>query len=104
MTTALEKIQKLQEQIEEAKTAALEELRGQRKEVQSQLAEIDRQISALSGQSAGGTKAKGTRKSSSEAVCPICEIPGHDGRAHRSQGKHKKPFTKEELREKGLAG
>jgi len=43
------------------------------------------------------------RKSSSDAVCPICQVPGHDGRAHRSQGKNKKPFTKEELRERGLA-
>jgi hypothetical protein len=37
--------------------------------------------------------------------CPICEFktePHHDGRAHRSQ-EPKKPFTEEELSEKGLA-
>ena len=36
--------------------------------------------------------------------CPICKFkttPHHDGRMHRSQ-KSKKPFTVEELMEKGL--
>ncbi|MGQ0814419.1 MAG: hypothetical protein ACT4O1_08120 [Gemmatimonadota bacterium] len=34
--------------------------------------------------------------------CPICDLPGHDLRAHRGQ-EHKRPFTAEELAEKGLA-
>ena len=34
--------------------------------------------------------------------CPICNITGHDARAHRSQGKTKKPFTPEELKERNL--
>jgi hypothetical protein len=40
-----------------------------------------------------------------DVPCPICEFktePHHDGRAHRSQ-EPKKPFTVEELAEKGLA-
>jgi hypothetical protein len=56
--------------------------------------------------------AKAPRKASSQAPkrqardlpCPICHFktaPHHDGRMHRSQ-KTKKPFTVEELTEKGL--
>ena len=39
-----------------------------------------------------------------DAPCPICGFktsPTHDGRAHRSQ-KSKKPFTPDELKERGL--
>ena len=46
-----------------------------------------------------------TRKRDPNAPCSICKFvtdPGHDGRMHRSQGKSKKPFTAEELRELGL--
>jgi len=101
MATALEKIQKLQEQIEEAKTEALEELRAKRREIQALLTDIDSQISELGGGSSRQGKSKGTRKSSSEATCKICGITGHDARAHRSQGKNKRKFSAEELREKG---
>jgi hypothetical protein len=47
-------------------------------------------------------KAEGT--SSKDEPCPICNFktdPPHDGRSHRGQSK-KKPFTTEELEEKGL--
>ena len=62
----------------------------------------------------GATTARAPRKASSKAQapkrqardlpCPICHFkttPHHDGRLHRSQ-KTKKPFTVEELMEKGL--
>jgi hypothetical protein len=60
----------------------------------------------------GASTARAPRKAASQAPkrqtrdlpCPICEFktdPHHDGRAHRSQ-KTKKPFTVEELMEKGL--
>jgi DNA repair exonuclease SbcCD ATPase subunit len=101
MATALEKIQKLQEQIEEAKVQALEELREKRREAQAALADIDRQIAELGG--AARARVRASRKSGAGAVCPICEVAGHDGRAHRSQGRNKKPFTEEELRTKSFA-
>ncbi|MCA1585551.1 MAG: hypothetical protein LC791_12560 [Acidobacteria bacterium] len=101
MPTALEKIQRLQEQMEEVKGQALEELREKRREAQAQVADIDRQIAELGG-SRTGSKAKGTRRSSSELTCPICDIKGHDGRAHRGQGKNKKAFTEKELKERSL--
>jgi hypothetical protein len=60
----------------------------------------------------GALTARAPRKAASEAPkrqardlpCQICKFkttPHHDGRAHRSQ-KTKKPFTVEELMEKGL--
>lgn len=100
------------------------QLQKERDKLQAQIAEIDEKLRDMRsarqnellaelkelGWSPTGARvgrkaaaAGGKRKSSSDAVCPICEVPGHDGRAHRSQGKNKKPFTKEELREKGLA-
>jgi hypothetical protein len=45
------------------------------------------------------------KRQQKDAPCPICGFkttPLHDGRAHRSQEK-KKPFTKSELSERGLA-
>jgi hypothetical protein len=50
-----------------------------------------------------GTQAP--KRQARDLPCPICEFkttPHHDGRMHRSQ-KTKKPFTVEELMEKGLA-
>ena len=49
-----------------------------------------------------GTQAP--KRQARDLPCPICEFkttPHHDGRMHRSQ-KTKKPFTVEELMEKGL--
>ena len=45
------------------------------------------------------------KRGARDVPCPICNFkttPHHDGRMHRSQ-KSKKPFTVEELMEKGLA-
>ena len=45
------------------------------------------------------------RRQARDVPCPICEFktkPHHDGRAHRSQQEPKRPFTEEELVEKGL--
>jgi hypothetical protein len=44
------------------------------------------------------------KRQARDVPCPICEFktePHHDGRAHRSQDP-KKPFTVEELAERGL--
>jgi len=100
------------------------QLQKEREKLQGQIAEIDEKLrdmrssrqnellselkelgwSPTAARTGRKTAASGgKRKSSSDAVCPICQVPGHDGRAHRSQGKNKKPFTKEELRERGLA-
>jgi hypothetical protein len=54
----------------------------------------------------GRATAKGSREGRppSDKSCPICHFrtdPPHDGRSHRGQSK-KKPFTAEELEQKGL--
>jgi hypothetical protein len=48
--------------------------------------------------------ATGLKRQPRDIPCPVCHFkttPQHDGRMHRSQ-KTKKPFTVEELMEKGL--
>ncbi len=96
----LERRKKLQEQLDE-----VEEKIGELKQAQ-----IQEHLAALK-ELGYQTRTRAKRSSSSGASrhqdpnkkCPICEIPGHDARAHRSQGEKKKPFTKEELKERGLA-
>jgi hypothetical protein len=49
-------------------------------------------------------RSDGEARQARDVPCPICEFkttPHHDGRAHRSQ-EPKRPFTVEELSEKGL--
>ena len=51
------------------------------------------------------SEGESSRRQARDSPCPICEFrtePHHDGRAHRSQ-EPKRPFTEEELSEKGLA-
>jgi hypothetical protein len=50
------------------------------------------------------SKTQTPKRQARDLPCPICEFrttPHHDGRAHRSQ-EPKRPFTEEELSEKGL--
>ncbi|MGH7468435.1 MAG: hypothetical protein ACRENP_10670 [Longimicrobiales bacterium] len=42
-------------------------------------------------------------KNGQERQCPVCEVRGHDLRAHRGQSL-KRPFSEQELRERGLVG
>ena len=51
------------------------------------------------------TEGEAPTRQARDVPCPICEFrtePHHDRRAHRSQ-EPKRPFTEEELSEKGLA-
>jgi len=53
--------------------------------------------------SENGKRKKGTRNTDpTKKFCNICEVNGHDGRAHRSQGKKKQKFTAAEIKELGL--
>jgi hypothetical protein len=40
-------------------------------------------------------------KNGQERQCPVCELRGHDLRAHRGQAL-KRPFSEQELKERGL--
>jgi hypothetical protein len=51
------------------------------------------------------SEGEASKRQARDLPCPICEFktePHHDGRAHRSQ-EPKRPFTEEELSERGLA-
>jgi DNA repair exonuclease SbcCD ATPase subunit len=85
MPSAFEKIQKLQEQIEAAKAEAVEELREKRKEAAAALADIDRQIAALTGEKAAKTAIK--RQRDPNKPCKVCGELGHDARKHRGDKK-----------------
>ena len=99
--TALEEIQKLQEQIEKKKQEALDELEGDLREARATVRDIEKQIADLKGRS----PRKAGEREKKDAPCSICGFktnPVHDARSHRSQGKKKEAFTAAELREKGM--
>ena len=114
MTTVLEKLKALDAQraqlLEGAKKEALENA----EKAVAELNELGFHYSLAEGASTPSAPGRAPRKASSktdapkrqarDVPCPICEFktsPHHDGRMHRSQ-KSKKPFTVEELMEKGL--
>jgi len=66
------------------------------KELLAQRDDIDTELATL-GHSAPAAGSRKIRKTPlGEKQCKICEIKGHDARAHRSQDP-KKPFTRAEL-------
>ena len=110
LTTVLEKLKALDAQraqlLEDAKKEALDNA----EKAVAELNELGFDYRLVEGASASAARAP--RKAASEAPkrqardlpCPICHFkttPHHDGRMHRSQ-KTKKPFSVEELMEKGL--
>lgn len=103
-------LQEMQD-VEARKASMIQQLLAARSEM---VAEVDRKLallgySASTGSSAARTsvpRAKQSRKSTSDKICPICskahgrDIYGHDGRTHRN---HKQPFSDEELAEMAAA-
>jgi hypothetical protein len=111
LTTVLEKLKALDAQraqlLEDAKKEALDNA----EKAVAELNELGFHYSLTEGATAT-SPARAPRKVASQAPkrqardlpCPICKFkttPHHDGRMRRSQ-KNKKPFTVEELMEKGL--
>ena len=112
MTTVLEKLKALDAQraqlLEDAKKEALDNA----ERAVAELNELGFHYTLTEGASVSSSPARAPRKATSQAPkrqardlpCPICKFkttPHHDGRMHRAQ-KAKKPFTVEELMEKGL--
>src|SRR6202042_3757860 len=113
LTTVLEKLKALDAQraqlLDDAKKEALEKA----ERAVAELNELGFHYSVTESASPSFSETKVTsRKAASDAPkrqardlpCPICHFkttPHHDGRMHRSQ-KTKKPFSVEELMEKGL--
>jgi hypothetical protein len=106
--SVIEEIKELKAQLESKTEQAKTEALDKASEAISFLRELgldnDRILKEL------GFRGRATTKESREGAppkdesCQICHFrtdPAHDGRAHRGQTK-KKPFTTEELQEKGL--
>lgn len=86
--SAIEKIQRLQEQMAEVKAQAIEELKEKRKTAAQALADIDQEIASLTGSKAA--KSGITRQRDPNKPCPVCGEKGHDARRHRGESRKKK--------------
>jgi hypothetical protein len=110
LTTVLEKLKALDAQRAQLLEGAKKEALDNAEKAVAELNELGFHYTLTEG--ASTSTARASRKPSSQAPkrqardlpCPICHFkttPHHDGRMHRSQ-KTKKPFTTEDLMEKGL--
>jgi hypothetical protein len=111
LTSVLEKLKALDAQRAELLEDAKKEALDKAEKAVAELNELGFHYGLTEGASPS-TTARAPRKAAAHAPkrqardqpCPICKFkttPHHDGRMHRSQ-KSKKPFTVEELMEKGL--
>jgi hypothetical protein len=101
LNTTLEKLKALDAQraqlLEGAKTEALAN-------AEKAVAELNELGFATTARAPRKAATQGAQRQPRDVPCPICKFkttPHHDGRLHRSQ-KTKKPFTVEELMQKGL--
>jgi hypothetical protein len=114
LTTVLEKLKALDAQRAQLLEGAKKEALDNAEKAVAELNELGFHHTLTEGASVSTSPSRAPRKSSSQAQapkrqardlpCPICHFkttPHHDGRMHRSQ-KTKKPFSVEELMEKGL--
>jgi hypothetical protein len=114
LTTVLEKIKALDEQRAQLLEGAKKEALDSAERAVAELNELGFHYTLTEGASVSVSTPRAPRKPTSQAQapkrqkkdvpCPVCNFkttPHHDGRMHRSQ-KTKKPFTVEELMERGL--
>ncbi len=103
--TEVDKFLAEEEERAERKQEMIDSLLAERDE---KIAEYDEKLARLGyrasvvGSVVRAAKSGITRQRDPNALCPICKIPGHDARKHRSQGKDKKPFSHDELVKLGL--
>jgi hypothetical protein len=111
LTTILEKLKALDAQRGQLLEGAKKEALDNAEKAVAELNELGFHYSLVEGATASPMRAprkaasQAPKRQASDLPCPICKFkttPHHDGRMHRSQ-KSKKPFTVEELMEKGLA-
>jgi hypothetical protein len=111
LTTVLEKLKALDAQRAQLLEGGKKEALDNAEKAVAELNELGFHYTLTEGASTTPAQ-RAPRKASSQAPkreardlpCPICHFkttPHHDGRLHRSQ-KNKKPFSVEELMEKGL--
>jgi hypothetical protein len=99
--SAMNRAVQLQRELDQIKNQAIEELLEQRKAFDEQLRVLGWQAPQAKVY-ASTPKSPSKRATSEGKMCPICQIIGHDGRAHRGQGNHKEPFTRDQLIQLGL--
>jgi hypothetical protein len=106
--SAIDEIKELKAQLQSRTEQAKKEALDKASEAINLLRELGIDDSTilkdLGLKSGSKSKAKDGVKAPKDEPCSICNFetdPPHDGRSHRSQTK-KKPFTTEELEEKGL--
>jgi hypothetical protein len=111
LTTVLERLKALDAQRAQLLDGAKKEALDNAEKAVAELNGLGFHYSLVEGSPTTST-ARAPRKAASHAAkrqardlpCPICKFkttPHHDGRMHRSQ-KSKRPFSVEELMEKGL--
>jgi hypothetical protein len=110
LTTVLEKLKALDAQRAQLLDDAKKEALDNAEKAVAELNELGFHYSLSEGASTSPARAQRkagadpSRRQARDLPCPVCHFkttPHHDGRMHRSQ-KTKKPFTVEELMEKGL--
>ena len=111
MTTVLEKLKALDAQRAQLLEGAKKEALDNAERAVAELNELGFNYTLTEGTTStaraprkAASKAQAAKRQARDLPCPICHFkttPHHDGRMHRSQ-KSKKPFTVEELMEKGL--
>lgn len=96
---------KLEEGIQQDREETINQVRAEFAHLDKDLQDKKERIASQHGLSLKaimrpmGYKASGNGKTTGGS-CPVCQFstsPHHDGRQHRSQGKHKHPFTDAEL-------
>src|SRR5882762_10242682 len=97
MSTATERALKAKAEMESLFQAAIDEQLAIIKDAEQKLGEL--------GYSSASSKKKASSRNTdpSKRHCPICDMDGHDGRAHRNQGDKKKKFSAAELKELGMS-
>jgi hypothetical protein len=112
LASVLETLKALDAQRAQLLEGAKKEALDNAEKAVAELNELGFHYSLVEGAASTAVPARAPRKAASQPAkrqardlpCPICKFkttPHHDGRMHRSQ-KTKKPFTVEELMEKGL--
>jgi hypothetical protein len=111
---ALHYLEQIRRDVEEIRVEAIRELIQQRKKIATELRSLghneqtarqfDRKTEDLPDTpnmvGLNGRRRPGS-KPAHESRCVICQIDGHDGRAHSRQDP-KRPFTRDELKKRGL--
>jgi hypothetical protein len=112
LTSVLEKLKALDAQRAQLLDDAKKEALDNAEKAVAELNELGFHYTLVGGATSTALPARAPRKAASQAPkrqardlpCPVCKFkttPHHDGRMHRSQTT-KKPFTVEELMQKGL--